>query len=420
MSALREHSLSSAYESVVSKASFRRPQHDAFERFHQLMRAVGRDVSSMTQREVADRLSDLGFAADDPADLYFDLATGVGKTCLLGGILVYLARARQTQNCLILAPRVAILEKLKRESDPTSPKYLFIDRSLITNPNICFRSDILSFEPDVTRLNVFILSPQTITGDDRRFATAGDFGPAIRDYLRQAEDLVVFSDEAHHVGHGGFGAWRQAVMGLTPKLHLGFTATVPKGSERKVLYSYPLNTCLTEGKYTKAVKLWVEPKPPDIGDDEWDHQTIDFALKRIEAKQAAIAEFRALRPEFPDVNPVLLVAAKDIAHAERIGLWLEKYRDLEADENSCRAFWQKVVECCFRHRAGNWTIGFYRPTRQSREGCGKCFPALRGVGCNKCLGHRASEGPGVFYQCNSNYRTRSEAAHGEARRRRRN
>jgi superfamily II DNA or RNA helicase len=138
---------------------------------------------------------------------------------------------------------------------------LFIDRSLIPNPNICFRSDLLSFVPDPEKLNVFILSPQTITGDDRKFASLNDFGPALRDYLRDATDLVVLSDEAHHIGNGSTGAWREAVSQLKPKLYLGFTATVPKGSEKKVAYSYNLNTCLKEAKYTKAVKLWVEPKP---------------------------------------------------------------------------------------------------------------------------------------------------------------
>ena len=329
---LRDHSLSAAYDGVIAKASFRRPQHEAFDKFHLLIRALGRDLSAMTQQEVADRLSDLGYSSDVPADLLFDLATGVGKTRLMGGLLVYLARARQSRNCLILAPRVAILDKLKRESDPASAKYLFLDRSLISNPNICFRSDVLSFEPDPHRLNIFVLSPQTISVEEGRFAKPGDFGPALKEYLTQVQDLVVFSDEAHHIGAGGFGVWRAAVSELRPKLHLGFTATVPKGSEKKVLYSYGLNMCLKEAKYTKAVKLWVEPKPEDIGDDDWDGQTIDFGLLRLDAKRAAIEDLRRTHPEFPDVTPVLLIAAKDIAHAERVAIWLEKYRGLQGDE----------------------------------------------------------------------------------------
>jgi superfamily II DNA or RNA helicase len=361
MSALREYVLSNAYESVVAKANFRRPQHEAFEKFHQLMRAIGRDLPSMNQQEVADRISNLGYSSEVPADLLFDLATGIGKTRLLGGILVYLARARQTRNCLLLAPRVAILDKLRRESDPTSTKYLFIDRSLVSNPNICFRSDLLSFEPDPTRLNVFVLSPQTITGDDRKFATSGDFGPAIKEYLTQAEDLVVFSDEAHHIGNGGFGAWRSAVSQLRPKLHLGFTATVPKGAEKKIVFSCGLKACLREAKYTKAVKLWVEPKPDDIEDDNWDNQTIDFGLRRLESKQAAIAEFRVTHPEFPDVTPVLLIAAKDIAHAERIALWLQKYRDLESDEIHVAHSGKKGPSAASAERAISSLVSIDRP-----------------------------------------------------------
>jgi type III restriction enzyme len=309
----------------------RKPQYEAFERFHQLILAMDRNLSELSQQEVADRVADyLGCGADVPADILFDLATGVGKTRLMGACLVYLAKSGQTRNCLVLAPRVAILDKLKRECDPASPKYFFVDRSLVPNPNVCFSGDLLSFEPSPTRLNVFVISPQTLI--NRRIATAGDFGPAIREHLTRAEDLVVFSDEAHHINDTGLGAWKEAVASLEPKLHVGFTATAPKGSEKRRLYSYPLSTCLKEGKYTKAVKLWVEPKPADIGDESWDEQTINFALQRLEAKQAAIAAFRSKRPSFPDVKPVLLIAAKDIEHAEKVGEWLRKTKGLPDEE----------------------------------------------------------------------------------------
>ncbi|QRE78328.1 DEAD/DEAH box helicase [Methylobacterium aquaticum] len=330
MSGLREYALSHAYDAVVAKASFRKPQHEAFDKFHQLIKALGADIGSMSQEALAGRISDLGYLESIPANLIFDLATGVGKTRLLGGLLVYLALSKQTRNCLILAPRVAILDKLKRESDPSSSKYLFIDRSLVTNPNICFRSDLLSFEPNPSKLNVFILSPQTLTGT--KVGTAGDFGPSLRQYLTETNDLIVFSDEAHHFGNKSFGAWSEAVAQLQPKLHLGFTATAPTSAAKRIFYSYGLNTCLKEGKYTKAVKLWVEPKPEDISDDDWDHQTIDFGLKRLEAKKESIAELRSAKPDFPEVSPVLLVAAKDIAHADKIGLWLQNYRGLDESE----------------------------------------------------------------------------------------
>ncbi|MDD1449785.1 hypothetical protein NHF48_000740 [Sphingomonas sp. H160509] len=93
-----------------------------------------------------------------------------------------------------------------------------------------------------------------------------------------------------------------------------------------------MKTCLREGKYTKGVKLWVEKKADDISDDEWDHQTIDFALDRVRAKQEAINELRERRSDFPDVHPVVLVAARDIAHADRVGSWLKSHRGFADDE----------------------------------------------------------------------------------------
>ncbi|MDD1449786.1 DEAD/DEAH box helicase family protein [Sphingomonas sp. H160509] len=228
---LRSLAFLTAYESVIAKASFRRPQHESFTKFHELMLALGNDLRVMDAQSVSDRLYDLGFSNDVPADLMFDLATGVGKTRLLGAIIVYLARSNQTKNVLILASRNAILDKFKRETDPLSPKYLFLDKSIMSEPNICFRADVSSFSPDESRLNVFILSPQTLIGT--KIGMDGDFGPSIRSYLMDADDLVVLSDEAHHIANQEFGAWREAVAQLKPKLHLGFTATVPQAAKKQ-------------------------------------------------------------------------------------------------------------------------------------------------------------------------------------------
>ncbi|WP_262296846.1 DEAD/DEAH box helicase [Microvirga sesbaniae] len=336
MNELRDMRLSKAFDRVNTAARFRKPQFLAFDKLHQIIRMLGKDLPGMSPTELLERFNDIGIKGGDlPIELIFELATGVGKTRLKGAIATYLFLSGQTRNCLILAPRTAILDKLEREVDPTSSKYLFLDSGLISPPNVCLRSNLESFNPDPNGFNIYILSPQTITGTNRKFARSNDFAPALRDQLAALPDLVVLSDESHHLRDGAGerqSAWRAAIADLSPKLLLGFTATHPKTAKTRPLYSYSLQECLRDGLYTKAVRLWVENKPAAVSDDDWDRTIIDFGLQRLETKKRALADLVNRKPEVPYREPVLLIAAKDTAHADSIAHWLKERRDIGEDE----------------------------------------------------------------------------------------
>jgi len=109
------------------------------------------------------------------------------------------------------------------------------------------------------------------------------------------------------------------VRQLEPRLQFGFTATVPRADAATVLYSYDLPECLRDGIYTKSVKMWVEPAPTDISEDDWDKVTLDFALQRLETKRLAMKDYCERHPENPFLEPVLLVAARDTEHADSVG-----------------------------------------------------------------------------------------------------
>ena len=58
--------------------------------------------------------------------LTFALATGVGKTRLMGAFIAYLYTQHDIKNFFVVAPNTMIYEKLKRDlSDWNSPKYVF-------------------------------------------------------------------------------------------------------------------------------------------------------------------------------------------------------------------------------------------------------------------------------------------------------
>jgi len=336
MLSLRRYRLDAAYETVLRIGRLRKPQRKAIELVHALIKDLDRDLPLVPQKELQLKASEAGVRATAGApELMFQLATGVGKTRLMGAIMAYLYRAGQTKNCVILAPRKTILAKFERESQTSSSKYLFLDAVLVPEPNLCFRSTLESFTPDPGRLNVFILSPQTITGSDRRFAQGDDFRSSTLEYLRGRNDLIVCIDESHHLGRQSdedVAAWRQAVRQLEPRLQFGFTATVPRADAATVLYSYDLPECLRDGIYTKSVKMWVEPAPADISEDDWDKVTLDFALQRLETKRLAMKDYCERHPENPFLEPVLLVAARDTEHADSVGAWLRERRGLAQDE----------------------------------------------------------------------------------------
>ncbi|WP_417036813.1 DEAD/DEAH box helicase family protein, partial [Dialister invisus] len=56
----------------------------------------------------------------------FALATGVGKTRLMGAFIAYLYTQHGIKNFFVVAPNTTIYEKLKKDlSDPSNPKYVF-------------------------------------------------------------------------------------------------------------------------------------------------------------------------------------------------------------------------------------------------------------------------------------------------------
>src|SRR5215207_5241680 len=57
--------------------------------------------------------------------LCFALATGVGKTRLMGAFISYLHLAHNVDNFFVLAPNLTIYNKLIADFTPGSPKYVF-------------------------------------------------------------------------------------------------------------------------------------------------------------------------------------------------------------------------------------------------------------------------------------------------------
>ena len=174
---LRSLQLSRVYDEVQRVLTLRRPQRTSLQKLHDWVSSAIQPIAELTpvDRMISYRES---FPRIPETDTYpsavFALATGVGKTRLMGAIIAYLYGSRESENFLILAPRRAILRQIVDQVKPANPKYLFGSEALVSAPRIWHAGNLEQFGLPSSQLdlglrgpNVFIFSPQSFVGGER-------------------------------------------------------------------------------------------------------------------------------------------------------------------------------------------------------------------------------------------------------------
>jgi superfamily II DNA or RNA helicase len=338
---IRERRLGDAYEVVIKAMRLRAPQALALRALHDALRTLPAPLKDCTPEQLRLFLAQAGRWKHLAHPLFtFALATGVGKTRLAGAIMAYLFLARESETFLILAPRRAVLRRFSDALSPTFREYIFVDQNLIPEPRIVSADQIdnpvgIEVQQDVFRggPTIYLLSPQLITSSPR-FSTVQEFGGrSAQQHLRSKQDLVVLFDEAHHVGQPGkreTAAWTEAIRALQPRLQIGLTAT-PRGEEgENVLFSYTLSQALIEREYTKDVHLLVRNfDRSTLSDQDIDRATIDYALRRLMAKESAVRA--SADSTLSKVKPVCVFFANDIEAAEALAVYLTDTHGLKPE-----------------------------------------------------------------------------------------
>lgn len=191
--------------------------------------------------------------------LTFALATGVGKTRLMGAFIAYLYTQHDIKNFFVVAPNTTIYEKLKKDlSDQSNPKYVFKGLGCFhTAPQIITDDDYKSrqislFESDI---RIFVFNIDKFNKEESNMKKINEFiGDSFYQYLANIPDLVLIMDESHHYrAEKGM----EALNELNPLLGLELTATpiVTSGSKqipfKNVVYEYPLSKAIEDG-YTRT------------------------------------------------------------------------------------------------------------------------------------------------------------------------
>ena len=96
--------------------------------------------------------------------LTFALATGVGKTRLMGAFIAYLYTQHNIKNFFVVAPNTTIYDKLKKDlSDHNSPKYVFRGLGCFSTPPQIITDDdyrerqLPLFESDIRLLFITLI-----------------------------------------------------------------------------------------------------------------------------------------------------------------------------------------------------------------------------------------------------------------------
>lgn len=257
----------------------------------------------------------------------FAMATGIGKTRLMGACIYHLYKTKGYKHFFILAPGNTIYDKLRKESNPNHPKYIFKGlESEMGRPKVYdgenYDTYPVKFEQmsmrieKTSEIQLFIFNIGKIFNSktDTQFnfhKFKETLGASFADVLAQFDDLVICMDEAHRYYAP---ASMRAINYLKPVLGLEFTAT-PKTTSN-VIYAYDLARGAVEG-YLKIPVVLGRSNMAGYNQDDIEEMKIRDGLTLHEHRKAVLREYcNANNLDY--VKPIVLVACKDTEHAKKI------------------------------------------------------------------------------------------------------
>lgn len=256
----------------------------------------------------------------------FDMATGIGKTRLMGAAIYYLYKTKGYKHFFILAPGNTIYDKLRKESNPAHPKYIFKGleaemgrpkvydgENYVRYPARFVQGEIEIEKTSEIQLFIFNIGKIFNSKTDTTFKFhkyQETLGSSFADVLAKFDDLVICMDEAHRYYAP---ASMKAISYLKPILGLEFTAT-PK-SHNNVIYSYDL--AKGAGKYLKIPVVMGRTNTGGYSADDIEEMKIRDGLTLHENRKKVVYQY-CLDNNLDYVKPIVLIACKDTEHAKKI------------------------------------------------------------------------------------------------------
>ena len=262
--------------------------------------------------------------------LCFALATGVGKTRLMGAFIAYLYQAHGIKHFFVLAPNLTIYDKLIADFTPNTPKYVFrgvaefaaYPPEIITGDNYEERAQALGDLLSPVTINIFNIAKinsEVRGGKAPRIKRLSEYiGQSYFDYLAGLPDLVLLMDESHRYRAT---AGVRAINELNPLIGLEVTATPFTESAKgpvpfkNVVMNYPLARALEDGFVKEPAVVTqrnfdAKAMPPE----EVERVKLQDGVRMHESTKVELKTY-ARTQGVKEVKPFMLVIARDTTHA---------------------------------------------------------------------------------------------------------
>ncbi|MCC6842344.1 MAG: DEAD/DEAH box helicase family protein [Saprospiraceae bacterium] len=326
-------------ENIKQRLSLRKPLQEALDILTHLSEELelSKEIDLTVELNKVQALfpTCIDFEREFPS-ICFSIATGVGKTRLMGACIAYLYLEKGIKNFFVLAPNLTIYNKLIEDfGNSSNPKYVFNGIAdfvhnkpvIITGDNYNQVSSLFS-ETEIW-INIFNVSKfaretKPVVEGGRNMAPrikrlSEYLGQSYWDYLTGLNDLVILMDEAHRY-HADKS--KIAINELQPILGIELTATPidEKGNQfRNVVYEYSLAQALTDGLYVKnptiAKRRDFNPNGRSI--EEIEKIKLEDAISIHEDTKQELKLY-ALNTGKRLVKPFILVVCRDTTHAKAV------------------------------------------------------------------------------------------------------
>jgi len=326
---------------ISGRLSLRAPQRHSLEILDRITEIVPTDksvvVAEALKRIQSEFPSVTDFERDFPS-ICFALATGVGKTRLMGAFVTYLHLAHGINNFFVLAPNLTIYNKLIADFTPNTPKYVFkgIAEFAQEAPEIITGDDYEAKAGSIfdqmlrCKINIFNISKidsEVRGGKAPKIKRLSEYiGESYFDYLAALPDLVLLMDESHRYRAK---AGLRSINELKPILGLELTATpfveTAKGAVafNNVIYDYALGRAITDGFVKEpAVVTRKNFNPAGMSKEAIEELKLSDGIRLHEQTKVQLETY-AREVGRKIVKPFVLVIARDTTHAAQLKTLIE-------------------------------------------------------------------------------------------------
>ena len=355
---------------ISGRLSLRPPQRHSLEILDRITEIVplGKSVAVAdvleTIRKEYPSVTD--FERDFPS-LCFALATGVGKTRLMGAFITYLHLAHGINNFFVLAPNLTIYNKLIADFTPNTPKYVFKGIAefaqeapeIITGDDYEGKAGSLFDQLLRCKINIFNISKinsEVRGGKAPKIKRLSEYiGESYFEYLAALPDLVLLMDESHRYRAS---AGVRAINELKPILGLELTATpfveTSNGAIpfNNVIYDYALGRAIADGFVKEpAVVTRKNFNPAGMSKEAIEELKLSDGVRLHEQTKVQLETF-ARETNREIVKPFVLVIARDTTHAAQLKKQIESndffdgnYRDkvIQVDSSKTGAEEEEMI-----------------------------------------------------------------------------